>query len=169
MFEVRHKVSQTRVWSEMQGFLDPRLKWSGKLLSLTLDLEGRVTQTSVGREAELLRLVSNVSLLRPASEVSMLLEMRGPCFSSKCDRRIEVRLAPRTCPWWFLDSLQRYRKTVPIHRIGMNLEKWYWYRGLVQIEKNDIDTRDQYKHRKKNTVLKTIYVKISNSSQPIYE
>ena len=63
------------------------------MLRLTLDLERGVTQTRVGRNAELLRLASKTSLLRPASEVSMLLEMRGPRFSSKRDLHVEVRLA----------------------------------------------------------------------------
>ena len=59
----------------MQGFSDPRLKWSAKLLRLALDLERKVTQTRIGRDTELLRLASNAGLLRLASEVFVLLEM----------------------------------------------------------------------------------------------
>jgi len=82
MSEVRRRVSQTSC-----------LKWSAKWLRLTLDLKRGVTQTRVGRDAELLRLASNAGLLRPASEVSVLFEMRGPRFSSKCDLRVEVIFA----------------------------------------------------------------------------
>jgi len=63
------------------------------LLRLAPDLEHGVTQTRISRDAELLRLASNAGLLRPVSEVSMLLEMRGPHFSSKRDLRVEMRLA----------------------------------------------------------------------------
>ena len=77
----------------MQGFSDPRLKWSAKLLRLALDLKREVTQTRVAWDVELLRLMSNTSLLRLASEVSILLEMQGPQFSSERDLRIEMRLA----------------------------------------------------------------------------
>jgi len=44
-------------------------------------------------DAELIRLALNASLLRPASEVSVLLGTRGPHFSLKCDLRVEVRFA----------------------------------------------------------------------------
>ena len=57
-----------------------------------LDMERRVTQTRVGRDAELL-FASNAGLFKPASEVLMLLEMRGPRFSSKRNLCVEVRLA----------------------------------------------------------------------------
>ena len=83
-------VAQTRIWSETQGFSDPRLKWSAELLRLALDLECGVTQTRVSRDAELLKLASNAGLLRPASEVSVLLWMRGPRFSLKRDLHIEM-------------------------------------------------------------------------------
>ena len=63
------------------------------MLRLALDLERGVTQTRVGRDVELLRFALNTGLLRPASEVSMLLEMRGPRFSSKRDLHVEVTLA----------------------------------------------------------------------------
>jgi len=56
----------------MQGISDPCLKWSAKLLRLALGLECRVTQISVGRDAELLRLASNAGLLRPPSKVFIL-------------------------------------------------------------------------------------------------
>jgi len=63
------------------------------LLRLAPDLKHRVTQTRVGRDAELLRLESNAGFLMPVSEVSMLLVMRGLRFSSKRDLRVEMRLA----------------------------------------------------------------------------
>ena len=62
------------------------------MLRLALDLERELTQTRVDRDAELLRLASNVGLLRPASEVSILLGTRGPRFSSKRDLCVEARL-----------------------------------------------------------------------------
>ena len=86
-------VAQTRVWNETQGFSYPHLKWSAKLLKLTLGLECIVTQTLISQDVELLKLTSNAGLLRPVSEVSMLLEMQGSRFSSKRDLRVEVRLA----------------------------------------------------------------------------
>ena len=55
-------------------------------------LRRRVYQTRIGRDTELLKLALNAGLLRPASEVYTLLEMRGPCFSSKRDPRVEMRL-----------------------------------------------------------------------------
>ena len=89
----KRSVAQTRIWSETQGFSDQRLKWSAKLLRLAPDLEHGVTQTRISRDAELLRLASNAGLLRPVSEVSMPLEMRGLHFSSKRDLRVEMWLA----------------------------------------------------------------------------
>ena len=61
----------------MQVFSDPGMKWSTKLFRFALDLECGVTQTRVSRDAELLKLASNAGLLRPASEVSILLGIRG--------------------------------------------------------------------------------------------
>ena len=63
------------------------------MLRLALGLERGVTQTRVGRNAELLGLASDADLLRLASEVSTLLEMRGPRLSSKRNLRVEMRLA----------------------------------------------------------------------------
>ena len=82
MFEVRRMVSQTRVKSGAPSCSDSRLTWNAELLRLALV-----------RTQSYLRLASNTDLLRPASEVSMLLEMRGPRFSSKRDLRVEMRLA----------------------------------------------------------------------------
>ena len=48
--------------------------------------------------AELLRLASNAGLRRLASEVFILLETRGPRFSSKRDLRVEVRFASDDLP-----------------------------------------------------------------------
>jgi len=62
------------------------------VLKLEFDLKRGVIQTHVGWDAELLTLASNAGLLRPASEVSILLGTRGPHFSSKRDLRVEVRL-----------------------------------------------------------------------------
>jgi len=56
-------------------------------------MERGVTQTRVGWDVELLRLASNSGLLRPASEVSVLLGTRGPHFSVKRDLHVEVRFA----------------------------------------------------------------------------
>ena len=56
-------------------------------------VERGFTQTRVGWDAELLRLVLNAGLLRPASEVFILLWTRGPFFSLKRDLRVEVRFA----------------------------------------------------------------------------
>jgi len=77
----------------MQGFSDPRLKWSAKLLRLALDLEHGITQTRVGRDTELFRRASDTSLLKPTSEISILLGARGPHFSLKCDLRVKVSFA----------------------------------------------------------------------------
>ena len=77
-----HGVAQTCIWSETQGFSDPRLKWSAKLLRTTLDMEREVTQTRVGQDTK---------LLRPASEVFMLRWTRDLRFSLKCDLHVEVR------------------------------------------------------------------------------
>jgi len=84
----------------MQGFSDPRLKWSAELLRPALEM-GRgvahthvrrgVPQTRIGWDVELLRLALNTGLLRLASEVSVLLWMRGPRFSLKHELRVEVR------------------------------------------------------------------------------
>ena len=63
------------------------------MLRPALDIERGVTQTRVGWDAKLLRLSSDAGLLRPASEVSVLLGTRGPHFSSKCDIRVKVRFA----------------------------------------------------------------------------
>ena len=63
-----------------------------------LDMERGVSQTHVGWVAESLRLTSNTGLLRPASEVSVLLGMRGPRFSSKRDFHVEVRFASDDLP-----------------------------------------------------------------------
>ena len=75
-----------------------------------------VPQTCVGRDAELLRLASNAGLLRPASEVSMLLKMRGLHFSSKYDLRVEVRLASDDLSLVIfgqsIDPLQSFRYSV---------------------------------------------------------
>ena len=67
-------------------------------------------QTRFGWEAEFLRLALNASLLRPASEVSVLFWMRGPCFNLKRNLRVEVRFASAdltlvifgqpTIMWW---------------------------------------------------------------------
>jgi len=99
-------VAQTRIWSEMQVFSDPGMKWSTKLFRFALDLEHEVTQTRVGRDAELLKLTSNAGLLRPASEVSILLGIRG--YVSVQDVIFALKWGSRlmTYPWWFLDSLQ---------------------------------------------------------------
>ena len=58
------------------------------MVRLAVDLEHGITQTRVGRDAESLRLASNVGLLRPTSEVSVLLGTRGPRFSLKCDLKV---------------------------------------------------------------------------------
>ena len=42
-------VVQTRICSEMQGFSDPRLMWSAKLLRPALEMGRGVTQTRVER------------------------------------------------------------------------------------------------------------------------
>ena len=51
-----------------------------------------VPQTFVGWDTELLRFTLNAGLLRPASEVFVLLWMPGPCFSLKREVRVEVRI-----------------------------------------------------------------------------
>ena len=63
------------------------------MLRPALGLECEVTQTHVGRDTELLKLASYAGLLRPTSEFAILLGTRGPRFSSKCDLRVEVKLA----------------------------------------------------------------------------
>ena len=78
-FNVRRKVSGALSCSDL------RLTWS----------------------AELLRLALNAGLLRPASEVSVLLGMRGPRFSSKRDLHVEVRLASDDLSLLIFDSLQQ--------------------------------------------------------------
>jgi len=75
----------------MQGFSDLQLKWDAGLLRPCVRCG--VPQTRVGWDAELLRFALNVGLLRPASEVSVLLWMRGLLFSLKHDLHIEVRFA----------------------------------------------------------------------------
>ena len=95
----------------MQSCSDPRLEWDAMFLRPTSDVEPScsdlrlkwdagllrpcvrcgVTQTRVRRDAELLWLVLNAGLLRPASEVSVLLWTWGLRFSLKCDLRVEVR------------------------------------------------------------------------------
>ena len=63
------------------------------MLRLALDLEHGITQTRVGRDTELFRRASNTDLLKPASEISMLLGTRGPRFSLKFDLRVKVSFA----------------------------------------------------------------------------
>jgi len=77
----------------MQDFSDPYLKWSAKLLRLTLDLEHEITQTRVDQDTELLRPAFNAGLFMSASEVFILLWIWGPRFSLKRDLRVEVRFA----------------------------------------------------------------------------
>ena len=79
--EVEHQVAKTRAWNRRRSYSD-----------------------SVGWDAELLRLALNASLLRPASEVSILLGTRGPHFSSGREVLVSVQNALKwgsrqmTCP-----------------------------------------------------------------------
>jgi len=75
------------------------------LLRPALDMERGVTQTRVGCDAELLRLVSNAGLLRPAF---VLLRTRGPHFSLKHDLHVEVRFASDDLSLVILDNLQLF-------------------------------------------------------------
>jgi len=101
--QFKRRITQIRVLSETQGFSDPRLMWSW--VAQTCAWNGMRGCLDLALDVELLRFALNAGLLRPASEVSVLLWTRGPHFSLKRDLRVEVRFASNDLSLLILDCL----------------------------------------------------------------
>jgi len=108
-FQLERGVAHTRVWSETQGFLNLRLKWSAKLLRPALEMGHRAAQIRVwngtrGCSDPCLRW--DAGFLRPASDAELLrlalnAVYSGPRLKSLClfEREVSILVEMQPSRW----------------------------------------------------------------------
>jgi len=95
-FEVRHRVSQTLIWSRAPSCSDSSLTWNAKLLRLALVGTQSYSHSRRTQACSSPRLKSPYFLGR-----EVRISVQNATFALKWGSRLI------TCPRWFLDSLQR--------------------------------------------------------------